>query len=283
MRHLIIVLLMAICSHAYLIDLGLGPSWGFYTFDMPNGEEVTKGSSSLFTDFEYTDMPNLEVMGRLGLNPHDDFGTSVGDFNLFLEYAFHKNHVNYEYESYNYTNYASTRYDKTSSIVFHDIGFGFGGSLPHAIVNISIGYEYAYAYGGVDGGVYMKIGLGGYISSRDKTSYKGMLVEMDMIMSTHRFGISVVFGLHLNGTKDYTEAEIAEKEKEEEVWATVGTVGIMALGTVGAISASKGGGGGGSDYDTCRYGCLCNDGTISRAEHRQGACSWHGGISPYSY
>ena len=30
---------------------------------------------------------------------------------------------------------------------------------------------------------------------------------------------------------------------------------------------------------TCSiYGCLCNDGTISYAKHRQGACSWHGGI-----
>lgn len=38
-----------------------------------------------------------------------------------------------------------------------------------------------------------------------------------------------------------------------------------------------------SDYETCRNGCRCNDGTISYAEHRQIACSWHGGISSYSY
>lgn len=275
---ILLVALLAMLSHAYLIDLGLGPAWSFYTFDMPKGNSVQSGSDSYLQDFEYTDFPNIEILGRIGMNPHDDFGTSGCDFNLFGEYAYHRNHVNYEYGST--SGYMTSYRDIGSDIMFHDVGIGFGGSLPHASVNLSFGYEYASAYGGGDGGLYMRVGLGGYISSSDKTSYRGMLIEMDCVLSSHRFSVSLIFGVHLNGIKDYTEEEIAAKEKEEETWLLVGTGAFAATAAVGSASASKGGGGGYSG--TCRYGCRCNDGTMSYAEHRQGACSWHGGISPYS-
>ncbi len=271
----VLIALLTINSHAYLLDIGLGPTWSFYTFDMPGGDGVKDGSESLFSDFQYTDFPNLEMLVRGGINPHDDFGTISGDFNLFLEYGFHKNHVSYEYSSYN--GYTRVETDKVSDIMFHDIGIGFGGSLPHASVNISFGYEIASAYSKSDGGPFMRIGLGGYISGSDKRSYKGALVEMECILSAHRFSMGLVFGLHLNGTKDYTDDEIAEKEKEEKTWLLVGTAAFAATGAVGAASSSKGGG---YYSDSCYPGgCMCNDGTMSYAKHRQGACSWHGGIA----
>jgi len=259
------ILLLVVYSNAFLFDISIGQEWNLPMIGMDY-----KNYKS-FEDRRYS-YPATIGMIRLGINPKYDLETSKGDFNLFAEYSVQKSIITFSDDCW----FASScKEDLKVSTAIDNFGIGFGGSLPHAIVNFAFGVE-SYRSMGITS-PYMRITLGGYISSTDKNSYKGILLETNLILSKHRFGASINIGWHFNGTKNYSYSEIKEKEEEEEKWLLIGA--FAAVGTSSAAAAYHGGS---SSYSsgTCKInGCRCKDGHMSFAEHRQGACSWHGGFA----
>lgn len=75
------------------------------------------------------------------------------------------------------------------------------------------------------------------------------------------------------------EAEVSEKGGAiAGVSTSIVMLAVLAIAAAGGYD-SEGNGNVEINSGTCSiYGCLCNDGTISYAKHRQGACSWHGGL-----
>ena len=172
--------------------------------------------------------------------------------------------------TYSYTEYY-TEY-KTYHSYSHNIGISMGMNLNRNPVWWSIGYD-TYSKG-----AYFQSTIGLLAGPRE--SNNGILFALNTYVSGKKISAGITVNLHWFGDS-YTRDDGYEKGG---AIAGVSTSIVML-----AVLATAAGAGGGDDNEgngnveinngTCSiYGCLCNDGTISYAKHRQGACSWHGGL-----
>lgn len=150
----------------------------------------------------------------------------------------------------------------------HNVGLSMGMNLNRNPVWWNIGYD-SYSKG-----IYFSSMIGLLAGPHDRNN--GLLVFLNTYISSKRVSGSIGIALHWFGDS------YIRNEKYEDGGAIAGLCTSALI--IGAAGFAAGGGAGSSndgyiDYGTCKYtGCICKDGTISYAEHKQGACSWHGGI-----
>lgn len=188
-------------------------------------------------------------------------------FTIGLDYTFRQqNYTIAEYDYFSYTKY------KTYHSYSHNFGISMGMNLNRNPVWWSIGYD-TYSED-----AYFQSTIGLLAGPRE--SNNGVLFALNTYVSAKKVSAGITINLHLFGNS-YTRDDDYEKGG---AIAGVSTSIIMLAVLAGAAGDGAGIGGGGCgnaeiNSDTCSIcGCLCNDGTISYAKHRQGACSWHGGI-----
>lgn len=148
----------------------------------------------------------------------------------------------------------------------HNIGLTMGMNLNRNPVWWTIGYDtYTKA-------PYFQSTLGLLASKR--TSNNGILFGFTTYFSKSEFSAGLTLSIHIFG----------DSYKRDEGYENAGAIAGILTSFVAAGMGDSGSGDNKaykSKYKngSCSiYGCLCADGTMSYAENRQGACSWHGGI-----
>ena len=191
-------------------------------------------------------------------------------FTLGLDYTFRQQ--NYTITEDSYTSYRTK--SETYHSYSHNIGIAMGMNLNRNPVWWSFGFD-SYS-----GGLYLQSTIGLLAGSEENNN--GVLFALNTYVSAKKVATGITVNLHWFG----------DSYKRDKGYENGGAIaGVSTSIIMLTVLAAAAGGAGGSDNNsntnsnveisggTCSiYGCLCNDGTISYAKHRQGACSWHGGI-----
>lgn len=188
-------------------------------------------------------------------------------FTIGLDYTFRQQNYTIGENDYSYTNY--TKY-KTYHSYSHNFGISIGMNLNRNPVWWSIGYD-TYSTG-----AYFQSTIGLLAGPRE--SNNGILFALNTYVSAKKVSAAITINLHWFGDS-YTRDDGYEKGGAiAGVSTSIVMLAVLAIAAAGGYD-SEGNGNVEINSGTCSiYGCLCNDGTISYAKHRQGACSWHGGL-----
>ncbi len=171
--------------------------------------------------------------------------------------------------TYSYTEYYKEY--KTYHSYSHNIGISMGMNLNRNPVWWSVGYD-TYSKG-----AYFQSTIGLLAGPRETNN--GVLFALNTYVSTKKVSAGITVNLHWFGDS-YTRDDGYEKGGAiAGVSTSIVMLAVLAAATGAGSDYSEGSGNDEINGGTCSiYGCLCNDGTISYAKHRQGACSWHGGL-----
>lgn len=216
-----------------------------------------------FTDsYDYSLDPEYIAMIRPALILGDDQVFTIG-----LDYTFRQQ--NYTIGENDYS-YYYTKY-KTYHSYSHNFGISMGMNLNRNPVWWSIGYD-TYSKG-----AYFQSTIGLLAGPRE--SNNGVLFALNTYVSAKKVSAGITVNLHWFG-----DSYIRDDDYEKGGAIAGVSTSIVMLAVIAAAAGAGGDDNEGSGNveitsGTCSiYGCLCNDGTISYAKHRQGACSWHGGL-----
>lgn len=190
-------------------------------------------------------------------------------FTLGIDYTFRQQ--NWTIGEYNDSYYSYYKEYTTYHSYSHNFGIAMGMNLNRNPVWWSIGYD-TYSKG-----PYFQSTIGLLASSRENNN--GVLFALNTYVSSKKVSAGITANLHWFG----------DSYKRDDDYEKGGAIAGASSSVVMLLVLAAAAGGGSSDdvngsgeitTGTCSiYGCVCKDGWISYAKHRQGACSWHGGFA----